>query len=87
MDVVWLDLQMWTGLRGHLQPFTDVGCDAPDPPPHDTQGWQDWATAYLDVVARNEGWQPGRYHYTVERRDEQDHILQVFARGYWELSN
>lgn len=85
MDTVWLDLQKWTSLRGHLQPFTDVMCDAPDPAPQDVAGWQAWAVAYLDVVAKYDNWQAGRYHYSAELRDDGGHTLQVFARGYWDL--
>lgn len=84
MDVVWLEVQMWTPLRGQLRPFTEVICDAPDPLPTDATTWQDWAAAYLDVVAAHDDWQAGRYHYSAERRDEGGHTLQVFARGYWE---
>jgi len=84
MDVVWLDVQMWTGLRGTFHPFTDVVCDAPDPQPAESGDWQHWASAYLGLVAQQDGWQPGRYHYSAERRDEGGHTLEVFARGLWE---
>lgn len=84
MSEIWLDVQMWTALRGHVQPFTDVICDVPDPVPVDTTDWQGWATGYLAVVAQQDGWQPGRYHYTAERRDDGGHVLGVYVRGIWE---
>lgn len=84
MDEVWLDVQMWTGLRGNFHPFMDVACEAPDPLPAATQEWQQWADAFLGVVAQQEGWQPGRYHYSAEHRDDAGHTLQVFTRGLWE---
>ncbi len=84
MDVVWLDVRMRAGLRGHFHPFTDVMCDAPDPLPAEPAGWQDWATAYLDAVAAKDGWQPGRYSYSVERRDEGGHALETYVRGQWD---
>lgn len=84
MDVVWLDVQMWTGLRGSLQPLTDIECDAPRPVPDSVLGWERWAVEQLAVVAVKEGWQPGRYHYTAEHRDRSGHTDEVFARGYWE---
>ena len=86
MDVVWLDVQMWTGLRGAFHPFIDVACDAPEPLPAAPGDWQRWAGAHLDAVARHEGWQAGRYHYSAERRDDDGRTLEVFARGLWELT-
>jgi hypothetical protein len=84
MEQVWLDVQMWTGLRGNFHPFTDLECEAPDPPPATPGDWQRWASQYLGVVAVQEGWQPGRYSYVAERRDDAGHTLQVFTRGQWE---
>lgn len=84
MDQVWLDVRMWTGLRGNFHPFTDVVCDAPEPLPEVVDEWQRWAAAYLGAVATHEGWQPGRYHYSAEQRDDGGHTLAVFARGTWD---
>ncbi|WP_246631301.1 hypothetical protein [Pseudonocardia nigra] len=84
MDVVWLDVQMWTGLRGTFHPFTDVACEAPDPLPAIEGEWQRWASQYLGVVAMQEGWQAGRYAYSAERRDDGGHTLKIFARGQWQ---
>ena len=84
MDVVWLDVQMWTGLRGSLQPLTDIECDAPQPAPDRLLSWEQWAVEHLTAVAARESWQAGRYHYTAERRDGAGHPVEVFARGYWE---
>ena len=84
MDTVWLDVSMWTGLRGTFHPFIDIACEAPDPPPGDEGEWQQWATSYLSAVAQEEGWQAGRYAYRAERRDAGDHATQVLTRGQWE---
>jgi len=75
MEQVWLDVQMWTGLRGNFHPFTDVVCDAPDPLPDVVDDWQRWATAHLGAVAAQESWQPGRYSYSAEQRDDGGHAL------------
>jgi hypothetical protein len=84
VDTVWLDVSMWTGLRGTFHPYMDVACEAPDPPPADEGEWQRWAVAYLEAVARGEGWQPGRYAYQAERRDVGGHAVAVLTRGQWE---
>jgi hypothetical protein len=84
VDVVWLDVQMWTGLRGNFHPFMDVSCEAPDPPPADPDEWTRWAAAHLAAVAEQEGWQAGRYHYSAERRSDGGHALEVFTPGIWE---
>jgi hypothetical protein len=84
VNEIWLDVQMWTGLRGHVQQFTEVACAAPDPAPVDTVDWQEWAAAYLEAVAEQDGWQPGRYHYTAEQRDDTGRALEVLVRGIWE---
>lgn len=86
MDTVWLDVSMWTGLRGNFHPFTDVACDAPEPLPDESAAWQQWAVANLGAVAQRDGWQPGRYHYSAERRDEKGRTLVVLVRGHWELT-
>ena len=84
METVWLDVQMWTGLRGNFHPFMDVACEAPDPPPAMAGEWQQWAGSYLWAVAQKENWQPGRYAYSAEVRDDEGHILEVLTRGQWE---
>jgi hypothetical protein len=81
MDQVWLDVRMWTGLRGTFHPFMDVACPAPEPLPTVVGVWQQWAVACLGTVAAAEGWQAGRYHYSAEQRDDGGHALAVFARG------
>jgi hypothetical protein len=86
VDPVWLDVQMWTGLQGNFHPFLDISCDAPDPLPADDGEWQRWSGAHLDAVARQEGWQPGRYHYSAERRDDGGRTVEIFVRGLWELT-
>lgn len=84
MDQVWLDVQMWTGLQGNFHPFKDVVCAAPQPLPDLVDGWQRWAVGQLDVVAAQETWQPGRYHYAAEQRAENGRALTVFAQGVWD---
>ena len=81
MDEVWLDVQMWTGLRGNFRPFMDVSCPVPEPLPTVVGVWQQWAVTSLSTVAAAEGWQAGRYHYCAEQRDDGGHALTVFARG------
>ena len=48
-----------------------------------TTYWQTWAAAYLEIVAGKDDWQPGRYHYTAELRDDDGRTAQVFTRGQW----
>jgi hypothetical protein len=83
VETVWLDVSMWTGLRGTFHPL--MACEAPDPPPTDAGEWQQqWAGAYLGAVAQQEGWQAGHYAYRAERRDEGGHPIEVLTRGQWE---
>jgi hypothetical protein len=84
VDTVWLDVSMWTGLRGNFHPFMDIACEVPEPPPADPGEWQQWATSSLSAVAEKEGWQAGRYAYRLERRDEGGHPVEVLTRGQWE---
>jgi hypothetical protein len=84
VDTVWLDVSMWTGLRGNFHPFMDIACEVPDPPPADPGEWQQWASSSLGAVAQQEGWQAGRYAYRVERRDDGGHAVEVLTRGQWE---
>ena len=84
METVWLDVRMWTGLRGNFHPFMDVACDAPDPPPIVAAEWQRWAHSYLGAVAQEESWQAGRYAYSAELRDEDGRTVEVLTRGQWE---
>ena len=86
VETVWLDVQMWTGLRGNFHPFKDVACEVGEPPPAFAGEWQQWADSYLSAVAQQEAWQPGRYAYSAERRDDDGHILEVLTRGQWEWS-
>lgn len=83
MDI-WIDVGMWTGLSGTVQPFIDVRCDPPEQVPTDAQQWQEWALAHLRSVGADDDWQPGRYHYTVEQRDDEGRPTTVFARGIYE---
>ncbi len=84
MDVVWLHVQMWTGLRGTFHPFLDVACDPPVPVPAIEGDWQTWAVLNLESVAAHEQWQAGRYPYTAERRDDGGRALEVFVHGVWD---
>ncbi|MDT7679660.1 MAG: hypothetical protein QOD82_7578 [Pseudonocardiales bacterium] len=83
-DAVWIDVAMWSGLSGKPQPFTDVECNPPDHVPNDREAWKQWALEHLAVVAEQDAWQPGRYHFTVERRDPAGRPLDNFAQGIWE---
>jgi hypothetical protein len=86
VDVVWLDVQMWTGLRGNFQPFTEVVLDAPDPVPSSPDEWQHWVARSLAEVAAQDGWQAGRYFFSAELRDDNDRTTQVLSQGQWEWS-
>lgn len=81
---VWLNVRMWTGLRGNFHQFTDVASDAPDPAPTLAGEWQQWAAARLGVAAQQDAWQPGRYAYDVERRDDEGRTVEILARGQWQ---
>jgi hypothetical protein len=83
-DAVWIDVSMWTGLSGKVQPYVEVECEQPEPEPADPAGWQGWAQEHLDHVATEDGWQPGRYHFSVQRRDPSGRALNTFARGVWQ---
>jgi hypothetical protein len=83
-ESLWIDVSMWSGLSGKAQPFTDVQCEPPENSPADSAQWQDWALGHLNYVATHDAWQPGRYHYNVERRDPAGRTTDTFARGIWE---
>jgi hypothetical protein len=83
-ETLSIDVRMWTSLRGRLRDFTTVVVDAPDPAPRDAAEWRRWATEYLRVVAEEDGWQPGRYYYRAEVRNESDRTEQVITQGHWE---
>jgi len=83
-DVVWIDVSMWSGLTGKLQPFTDIKCDPPEVGPTGVDNWRVWALAQLEHIAAQDDWQPGRYHYTVEQRDPSGRPLDAYAHGIWE---
>lgn len=87
MDVVWIDVSMWTGLSGRVQPFTDVKCDAPEDTPASAEDWKDWALTHLTGLAEQDRWQPGRYHYSVQQRDPSGRPVDTFAEGVWEWRN
>jgi hypothetical protein len=87
VDTVWLDVQMWTPLRGNFHPFLDVVCEAPDPAPAVEGEWRQWASAHLAAAAEHEQWQPGRYHYTAELRDDNGRQVEVKVRGIWEWAD
>ncbi|GAA1878616.1 hypothetical protein GCM10009836_70000 [Pseudonocardia ailaonensis] len=84
MDTIALEVRMWTPLRGRLHDFTTVVCDAPDPAPRDTDEWHRWAVAHLEEVAPRDGWQPGRYHYRAEIRDEAERVETVLSQDHWQ---
>jgi hypothetical protein len=83
-ETVWIDVGMWSGLSGKPQPFTDVQCDPPERSLDDSPAWRDWALEHLSRVAAQDSWQPGRYHFTVERRDPSGRPLDSLAHGIWE---
>jgi hypothetical protein len=87
MNDVWIDVQMWTALRGNFHPFLEIECDVPDggPAADDVDAWRERAVATLTRVADADGWQSGRYHYTVERRDPAGRALEVFVQGVLDL--
>jgi hypothetical protein len=85
VGTVWIDVAMSSGLSGSFHPLTEFSCDLPQPPPTTVAGWQQWATAQLGALAAQEVWQPGRYGYTVERRDRLGNTLQLLSRGVWQL--
>ena len=86
-DSVWIDVSMWTGLSGKTQPFTDVQCDPPEDAFGDSAGWRDWALAHLEHVAKNDAWQSGRYHFSVQQRDPAGRPTDTMAHGVWEWSS
>ncbi|HEY4005042.1 MAG TPA: hypothetical protein VGM60_07620 [Pseudonocardia sp.] len=83
-DAMWIDVGMWTGLSGKVQPFTDVECDQPEQELDSDKAWKEWALEHLGEVAVQDSWQPGRYHYTVERRDPSGRAVDTIAQGVWE---
>jgi hypothetical protein len=87
MSDVWIDVQMWTALRGNFHPYLEIECDVPDggPAADDVDAWRERAVATLTRVADADGWQSGRYHYTVERRDPAGRVLEVFVQGVLDL--
>jgi hypothetical protein len=64
-------------------PWPEVSCELP---PTTVAGWQQWATTQLGALAAQEVWQPGRYGYTVERRDRTGNTVQLLSRGVWQLT-
>jgi hypothetical protein len=83
---LWLDVHQWQPLRGNLHPIADVECEPPDPAPETPDAWHDWAAACLAEVADKERWVSGRYHFTIQERDDEGHALDEIAQGYWEWS-
>jgi hypothetical protein len=81
---MWIDVSMWTGLTGKVQPFTDVQCEVPGKPEASSAEWNDWALDQLKHVADLDGWQPGRYHFDVQRRDPSGRVLARVAQGVWD---
>jgi len=86
MGVVWIDVTMSSELSAGFHPLAEVSCELPEPPPTTVAGWQQWATAQLGALAAQEVWQPGRYGYTVERRDRMGSTVQLLSRGVWQLT-
>jgi hypothetical protein len=85
VGVVWIDVWVSGGLSGHFRPMVEIPGELPQPPPSTVVGWQEWATARLALLATQEEWQPGRYGYTVERRDSIGNTVQLLSRGVWQL--
>ena len=85
MTVLWIDVAMSSGLRGVFRPMAEISCEVPEPPPTTVLGWQQWATTHLGTLAMQEEWQPGRYGYTVECRDDGGHLVRLLSRGRWQL--
>jgi hypothetical protein len=81
---MWIDVSMWTGLTGKVQPFTEVQCEVPGEPEASPSEWNDWALDQLKHVAHHDGWQPGRYHFDVQRRDPSGRVLDRVAQGVWD---
>ena len=81
---LWLDVQMWQPLRGNMLPISDVECESPDPAPTSPQDWHGWAGECLREVADKDGWQPGRYHFTIQQRDSEGRPLEDLGQGFWE---
>ncbi|HEY2203887.1 MAG TPA: hypothetical protein VGH99_05360 [Pseudonocardia sp.] len=83
-DELWIDVGMCSGLSGKVQAFADVECEAPEEPPASSAEWTDWAVTHLASVARQDDWQPGRYHYSVQQRNSSGHSMDTFAQGFWD---
>ena len=81
---LWLDVQMWQPLRGVLHPITEIECDVPDPLPEGFDEWHGWAEACLMEVALRDGWQHGRYTYTIQERDGTDHPVRDLGKDVWD---
>ncbi|BBG04676.1 MULTISPECIES: hypothetical protein [Pseudonocardia] len=84
LESLWLDVQMWQPLRGVLHPISEIECDIPDPLPEGFDEWHDWAEACLLEVARRDGWQHGRYTYTIQERDGTDHPVRDLGKDVWD---
>ncbi|MBP2365753.1 hypothetical protein [Pseudonocardia parietis] len=84
MDNLWLDVHMWQPLRGALHPISEIECDMPDPLPHDYDEWHAWAEAVLLGIAARDGWQHGRYFFTIQERDETGHPVQELGKDFWD---
>lgn len=84
MDNLWLDVQAWQPLRGTLHPISEIECDVPDPLPAAPDEWGAWAEACLLEVARRDGWQQGRYFYTIQERDHLGHPARELGNDFWE---
>lgn len=86
-ESMWIDVSMWTGLSGRVQPFTEVQCEVPGDTDASPLAWKDWALDQLQHVAAHDGWQSGRYHFDVQRRDPAGRTLDTLAQGVWDWQN
>ena len=83
--MLWIDVALWSGWNGRYSALTEVECELPEPPPATVAAWQQWATAELTLLALQESWQPGRYSYEVQRRNDAGRTVQLLSRGLWQL--
>lgn len=83
--MIWLDVAAAVKLSGNFHPLTEIQCEPPEPTPLSGSEWQMWAVGQLAVVAEYESWQPGRYRYTVQDRDDEGRPCAVHANGLWDL--
>ena len=62
-------------------------CEPPDPEPASSAAWHDWAGECLTEVADKDRWQSGRYHFTIQERDDAGRNLNEIAQGFWDWNS